>query len=379
MKVLGDIRRQAVHLDSSKYKVMVVWDPFQSRDIGWLTVLKNIEVNLANLQVRDVNLTAFVSSKSLADSSSSAVMGRSEIVSEEAMRETSFSSNMTNLSQDVICVSGDSMEEDFFEYPAMDFNKNVVNIKSEQGVQFPNTSKQNWGRKVGVKRQCPQCYLQVFHRDFLKHLRSVHGVETGSEVICDICDIPVSKYNLEFHKATAHAPKARKAPVGFKFVCYCGKKYSTASGLNQHKTRYCGKEGLEFGGLGRVNELRRNNSLVAQQGAYESARRSNDQRMDNENSSVGGTVTDTTKDTSLNVSSEKVKEVREEKVKFRINYQNSSYILTRSKDRTIKQNLKKFCKEIAGKELRFELNGKALTGDEVAKDFDGAVIFAVVQ
>jgi len=374
MEVLGDIRRQACHLDSGKYKVMVVWDPFQSRDIGWLTVLKNMEVNLGNLQVRDVNLTAFVSTKPLADSSSAGV-GRSEIVSEEAMRETSFSSNMTNLSQDVICVSGDSMEEDFPVYPPKDFNRNLK-IKSEQGGQFPNTGEQN-RRQVGVKRQCPQCYLQVLNNHFLTHLRSVHGVQTtGSEVICDICDIPVSKYNLEFHKATVHTPKTRKSPVSFKFVCDCGKKYSTASGLNQHKSRYCGKEGFGLGGLARINEMRRNNSVVAQQVAAELAKRNNAQRMDTENSSVGGTVTDTTRDTSLNVSSEKVKE---EKVKFRINYQNSSYTLTRSKDRTIKQNLKKFCKEIAGKELRFKLNGKALTGDEVAKDLDGAVIFAVVQ
>jgi len=375
--VLGDIRRQAAHLDQSKYKVMVVWDPFQSRDIGWLTVMKNMEVNLGNLQVRDVNLPAFVSMKPLADSSSSCALGRSEIVSEEAMRETSFSSNTTNLSQDVICVSGDSMEEDFPEFSEIDVNKNVVNIKSEQGGQFLNAGEQRRRQKEGVKRQCPQCYLPVSNFAFMEHLRTVHGIETtGSEILCDICDIPVSKYNLEFHKAKAHAPKPRNSPGSFKFVCDCGRKYRSAAGLSQHKLRYCGKEGFGFGGLERVNEMRRNKSLVALQVAADLARRNNAQRRDTENSSVGGTVTDTTRDTSLNMSSEKVKE---EKVKFRINYQNSSYTLTRSKDRTIKQNLKKFCKEIAGMELKFELNGKALTGDEVAKDFDGAVILAAVK
>ena len=68
---------------------------------------------------------------------------------------------------------------------------------------------------------------------------------------------------------------------------------------------------------------------------------------------------------------------RKEKVKFEITYQDRSYSCSRSKDRTIKASLKKFCKEIIGEELRFEFRGKPLTGTEGAEDFEGGKIFAI--
>jgi len=54
--MIPELREQVSNLDTSKYKVMLVWDPENSRDVGWLTVEKEVGVNLALLQVRDVNL-----------------------------------------------------------------------------------------------------------------------------------------------------------------------------------------------------------------------------------------------------------------------------------------------------------------------------------
>merc|ERR1719233_80711 len=54
--MLSVLKEQVTNLDSSKYKVMLVWDPDNARDIGWLTVEKDIKVDLDALQVRDVNL-----------------------------------------------------------------------------------------------------------------------------------------------------------------------------------------------------------------------------------------------------------------------------------------------------------------------------------
>ena len=88
MKVIEDLKKHAGDLDHNVYKVMVVWDPNLSRDVGWLTVLKEAKVHLPHLQVRDVNMSAFATNMQLLD-------------------EMSLSDDLDkslNLSQEVVCV-----------------------------------------------------------------------------------------------------------------------------------------------------------------------------------------------------------------------------------------------------------------------------------
>jgi hypothetical protein len=61
--MLEEVRRQVGNLDATKYKVALVWDPVTSRDVGWLTVKRDVKVDLPMFQVRDVNLETLVGSR----------------------------------------------------------------------------------------------------------------------------------------------------------------------------------------------------------------------------------------------------------------------------------------------------------------------------
>ena len=61
--MLEEVRRQVGNLDVAKYKVACVWDPVASRDVGWLTVKRDVKVVLPMFQVRDVNLETLVGSR----------------------------------------------------------------------------------------------------------------------------------------------------------------------------------------------------------------------------------------------------------------------------------------------------------------------------
>ena len=88
MKVIEDLKKHAGDLDHNVYKVMVVWDPNLSRDVGWLTVLKEAKVHLPHLQVRDVNMSAFATDMQLLDEMSlSDDLDKSLNLSQEAKYE----------------------------------------------------------------------------------------------------------------------------------------------------------------------------------------------------------------------------------------------------------------------------------------------------
>ena len=55
--MLNQMKSQVTNLDLSKFKVMLLWDPVNGRDVGWLTVEKDVRVDLSILQVRDIYLT----------------------------------------------------------------------------------------------------------------------------------------------------------------------------------------------------------------------------------------------------------------------------------------------------------------------------------
>jgi len=393
-QVLGVLKRQVVNLDVNKYKVLVIWDPVSSKDVGWLTVKKEVEVNLSKFQCRDVNLRALDGIRSVPASSPKlgSVTASSYQATEQGTIDSSISmmnsTKLLDISQEVIEISNDSMENFTTN---MDLNENIkTELVSPLLVQNPfSTSasspkslslkpkfdqEQNIKRwRSGIKRQCPHCFVQVFPSSFVKHLRSVHKLQPEKEeVTCDVCGIPIFKVNLEFHKSIAHSvKKEREPPVVKKLKCLCGKKYSTAKGLNQHKLRYCGKS-ITNGGIARVNELRRQKN-VANEGLVKVSSSVNNQQMEiipGAQGTSGVKGDSTARKSSLNMSGSK------ERVKFEIIYQDRSYSCSRSRDRTIEASLRKCCKEIIGKELRFEFHGKPLTGTEGVEGFDGGIILA---
>ena len=61
-------------------------------------------------------------------------------------------------------------------------------------------------------------------------------------------------------------------------------------------------------------------------------------------------------------------------VQFQISYLDTSYNCSRSEGH--KGSLKKFCKNIVGRDLSFEFEGKTVTGLERVELFSGRVILA---
>jgi len=61
--MLEEVAGQVGNLETSKFKVLLVWDPIASRDVGWLTVQRDVKVNLSVFQIRNVNLEMLVNSK----------------------------------------------------------------------------------------------------------------------------------------------------------------------------------------------------------------------------------------------------------------------------------------------------------------------------
>jgi len=430
-QVLAELKRQVVNLDVNKYKVLLIWDPVSSKDVGWLTVKKDVEVNLSKFQGRDVNLRALagirtvptpslegirtvptpslegirtVPSPSLENirtvpshsrdgirtvpafsPSPSSMIASSYQTTGQSSVDSSIrgSTKRLDVSQEVIDISNDSTEY-VPDCENIDFNENITSIKTESvnplsgqnplsnsvsssktlplKPRFDEKQKINQGRS-DFKRQCPQCFVQINRKSLLNHLRFVHNLQPEKEqVTCDECGISVFKINLEYHKSVAHSVKKESKPKCVKkFECSCGKKYSTAAGLSQHKLRFCGKPLTNIGGLIKANELRRQErKKLADEELVKSSQESNGDNGDH-----------TAREASLNISVQ-----RKEKVKFEITYQDRSYNCSRSKDRTIKASLIKFCKDIIGKELRFEFHGEPLTGTEVTQVFDGGVIIA---
>eukprot|EP00092_Neocalanus_flemingeri_P019354 GFUD01020964.1.p1 GENE.GFUD01020964.1~~GFUD01020964.1.p1 ORF type:complete len:436 (-),score=82.40 GFUD01020964.1:28-1335(-) len=429
-QLLEDLRRNVVDLDSNEYKVMVIWDHVSNKDVGWLTVKKDVVVDFSKFQGRDVNLQALLSSKPVRSSPTfSPRIDSSDHDTEQPAFESSISTKgSTNLTddttQEVIDIGDDSTDDDP-EGVNMDMNENFDSTNTEQNLLFSSQScskimpaalepehdqkQKNW--RAHVKRQCPQCPELLSNSVFMVHLRSAHNLQPEKEeVTCDICGIPLFKVNLEFHKSTSHFVKKepRVSPNSNKLNCPCGKQYSTIAGLTQHTLRYCGKQAVEKstkkfncpcgkkyntisglkqhtlrfcgkqsknGGLDRINELRRQNKMVDNKELKNSSRENIEKQTGPGQKAVlslGDKSDSTARESSLNRST-----IRKEKVQFKIVYQGKSYDCSRNKRHTIQRSLSKFCKDLIGKELRFEFQGKTLTGKEGVEDFVGGKIVAL--
>eukprot|EP00092_Neocalanus_flemingeri_P089729 GFUD01113566.1.p1 GENE.GFUD01113566.1~~GFUD01113566.1.p1 ORF type:complete len:405 (-),score=73.81 GFUD01113566.1:28-1242(-) len=398
-QLLEDLRRNVVDLDSNEYKVMVIWDHVSNKDVGWLTVKKDVVVDFSNFQGRDVNLQALLSPKSVRSSPTfSARIDSSDHDTEQPAFDSSISTKgstyLTDDSTQEVIDIGDDSTDDGPESDNMDMNENIDSTKTEQNLLFSSQTnskimpvalkpendqkqKKNW--RSHVKRQCPQCPEQLSNAVFMDHLRSAHNLQPEKEeVTCDICGIPLFKVNLEFHKSTSHfakkEPRVSPNTNTRKFNCPCGKQYSTINGLKQHTLRYCGKQSSN-GVLDRINQLRRKSKMVDNKELKNSSRGNIEEQTGPGQKAVlslGAKIDSTARESSLNRSV-----IRKEKLQFKIVYKGKSYDCSRNKRHTIQRSLSKFCKDIVGKELRFEFQGKTLTGKEGVEDFVGRKIVAL--
>ena len=80
----------------------------------------------------------------------------------------------------------------------MDLNGNISMLRSELRSFQPSKRQREAEKKT--KRQCLKCLIQIQHGSLMRHLKNVHGLQTVSEVDCDICHLSVNKFNLEYQK-----------------------------------------------------------------------------------------------------------------------------------------------------------------------------------
>jgi len=299
--MLSVLKAQVTNLDLSKYKVMLVWDPDNARDVGWMTVEKDMKVDLEALQVRDVNLDK-ISLCSMSKPESSKQNNKTE-------GNTADFSVRPNLKEEMIGI------EDAIE----------VNVRE---AKCTKTSMLDEVDLFKGKVQCSECKLFLLRNNLPRHMTIVH-----EKVKCAICGVYLNKVNLEFHKRLKHSSSKAKCVA-------CGKTFKSERGLNWHRQRSkCSKNG----GSTAHNVIPERK--IKKEGIVETI-------LDND-------VT---------------KQIRNERVDFSIILEGRGYSCSRSKGVQIKGSLKKFCKHV-GKDLKFEFEGRFLTGAEIVDTFaDGKIL-----
>ena len=353
--MLEEVRRQVGNLDVAKYKVALVWDPVTSRDVGWLTVKRDVRVDLPMFQVRDVNLETLVSMRKLEFI---------DKVPQTCDVSSSLSSSLRESNQEENCEFDRSMAFNKSGDLFLDENENMNN-KTDQKIVPNPYSRMRSGRVESVKsaekrrnrgamkRQCPECLMVVTNGNFMKHFRVIHNQLSATEKVpCDICEKNITKINLDFHKYTNHGVGQvieHVTDVGNELKCdHCGKQYRSYAGLRQHKlNEHIKKKKIDNEIISENKSKEGTESVVSDQGLLMD-------KLDDLSGSVG----------------------KKERVRFNIRYKDRSYSCSRSKGNLIKGSLKKFCKQFIGKDLQFEFDGKILTGLEVVERFSGSNILA---
>ena len=250
--MLEEVRRQVGSLDAVKYKVALVWDPVTSRDVGWLTVKRDVKVDLPMFQIRDVNLETLVGSRRrVQESFKLEGVGK---VAQTLDVSSSLSSSLRKSNWEVNCGFDRSMDfNKSDDVLIQDENENMNNKTDQKIVLNPCLSmraerveslKRAEKRRTrdAMKRQCPECLVYVTNGNFMKHFRVIHNQLSATEKVpCDICEKNITKINLEFHKYTNHGVGKdieHVADVGNEFKCDdCGKQYWSYAGLRQHKLK----------------------------------------------------------------------------------------------------------------------------------------------
>jgi len=312
--MLSVLKSQVTNLDSSRFKVMLVWDPDNARDVGWLTVEKDMKVDVEALQIRDVNLDKI--------SHCSMLEPETPKQSRETEGYIADSSEHPNIyvkedNQEVITI-----EDDAIEVYAREAKCTKTYVLDEVGLS--NKS----------KVQCSKCKLVLLRGNLPRHLALKH-----EKVRCAICGVYLKKMNLEFHTKVKHSTMP---------TCVaCGKTFKSERGLNSHR-RWCINSG---------SKCTKNDGSSAQ----------ND--IPGRKEVVEGVI-------KTFLDNDMTKPVRNERVDFSIIHEGRCYSCSRFKGVQIKGSLKKFCKHV-GKDLKFEFEGRFLTGAEFVDTFADCKISAI--
>jgi len=338
--MLSVLKEQVTNLDSSKYKVMLVWDPDNARDIGWLTVEKDIKVELEAMQVRDVNLNKItvITSKS-----------ESKYLNQNNEREgnavvSSVSSSLEEHSQEVIVIDDDDIEDNVGE--SQDTKPKVVGkVDLRLGRQF--------------KVKCSECQAIVSSSYLLQHMARVHGQFIKTEKAkCSTCGISVNKVNLEFHMKLKHgvAKDSQQSTddsndSNLTNCIDCGKSFKSEKCLSSHR-RWCIKASKD-------SKKKEEFKILS----------ASTERNSPEKEGVVAPPTNPL------IDSERINQSKNERVNFSILHESKSYNCSRSKGAQIKGSLKKFCKHV-GQDLKFEFEGRFLTGAEIVDTFSGVKILS---
>ena len=225
--MLTELSDQVSNLDTSKYKVMLLWDPDNARDVGWLTVEKDVVVDTSLLQVRDVNLNKIHARSNIG---AEAVNQEEEI--DDVTADPSASSSIIEVVKQVNIIDVDN---DIDNAITDNFPVLARYVEPSDGDGF---KKKEMGHMV--KLQCSECEIFVATSYFVTHMKSVHGrhLKTFEKVKCDICNFYVTKVNLDLHKKLKHGVDGDGQRVEVKTTlanCYiCGKQLESIRSLRNH-------------------------------------------------------------------------------------------------------------------------------------------------
>jgi len=336
--MLSVLKDQVTNLDSSKYKVMLVWDPDNARDIGWLTVEKGVKVDLDALQVRDVNLNkiTIITSKS-----------EPKYLNQNNEKEgnpaiSSASPSLEDDSPEVIVIEDDDVEDRVGESPQdTDTKPNLVGKVdlSSQG-----------------KVKCSKCQAIVASSYLVEHMARVHGQSIKTEKAkCATCGIRVDKVNLDFHMKLKHGirkdSKQSTDDSDLAICMDCGKSFKSKRSLSGHK-QWCIKASKDS----KKDEFKIQSTVPPGNSP--------------ENEEMVALSTNPL------IDSERIDQATNDRVNFSILHESRSYNCSRSKGAQIKGSLKKFCKHV-GQDLKFEFEGRFLTGAEIVDTFSGVKILSI--
>ena len=253
-----ELREQVKDLDAGKFKVMLMWDPDASEDIGWLIVRKDVQVDLSKFQVRDVNYSKLLSAQQVTASPPT-----QPSKDKQANREQETTS--TNNRMDIEEINH---PHDVFN----DTNENKMDILDEKesvhNVSGPSMKSQSKQPKVSKspRRRCPECQVEFSIKSLFPHLKKVHNITPDrTRVRCDVCGHHMLKFNLEFHKSTAHSAEesiegdetisplthgsSEKSKVAFKII-YQGRHFDchrrTGSTIKGALRKFCKQVGKDL-------------------------------------------------------------------------------------------------------------------------------------
>jgi len=428
-QILEEVKRQVKDLDGDKYKVMLIWNPDTSEDVGWMVVRKDVQVDLSKFQTRDLNLKNLIRKEQVSQFSSLSQ------ISENGEQSDKFEEGVASSSTVIEPGHGRN-----------DVNKNNIDILTDKVFahkQQLSSSSSNVDQaqpnphwQKNIKRSCPECSLQVSHGSFVLHLRKAHKVELEkTRVRCDVCGISVRKFNLEFHKLVTHGRdvnvttvepllfgQVEKVDVAVASSSIMGdsnhdhsifpndsseinlnimtdkvfvQEQLSSSHFSEHQAstdqtrakwkdsiqRKCPKCGAQVSHGALLKHLQRVHSMEPEKTKV---------KCDECGYNVGkfnlefhmlvnhGSKEEESKhkqEENLCEVESKFNESDSKITDFKIIYQDRHFKCSRSSTSTIRGALRRFCKQV-GQDLVFKFNDEVVTGEEITNSFLGGVIFA---